>query len=91
MKTTLRLRSKTPGLEAQAVSVRTPIISNAPHLRSSWTPEPRQTGEWTLNVLGNVSQCADRPVQVGWNTRDLLLYAVGIGAKRTDLSLAFGT
>lgn len=29
-------------------------------------------------------------VQVGWNTRDLLLYAVSIGAKRDDLSLAFG-
>jgi hypothetical protein len=29
-------------------------------------------------------------VQVGWNTRDLLLYAVGIGAKSADLSLAFG-
>lgn len=36
-------------------------------------------------------QRADPSMQVGWNTRDLLLYAVGIGAKREDLSLAFGT
>ena len=32
----------------------------------------------------------DESLQVGWNTRDLLLYAVGIGAKHDDLSLAFG-
>jgi len=32
-------------------------------------------------------QSPERPV--GWNTRDLLLYAVGIGAKRDDFSLAF--
>ena len=32
----------------------------------------------------------DHSVQVGWNTRDLLLYAVGIGAKHDDFSLAFG-
>ena len=29
--------------------------------------------------------------QVSWNQRDLLLYAVGIGAKKDDHSLANGT
>lgn len=42
-------------------------------------------------MLENASECIDQSVQVGWNTRDLLLYAVGIGAKSADLSLAFGT
>ena len=28
--------------------------------------------------------------QVSWNTRDLLLYAVGIGAQKDDLALAYG-
>ena len=28
--------------------------------------------------------------QVAWNTRDLLLYAVGIGAKKDDLAMVYG-
>ncbi len=28
--------------------------------------------------------------QVAWNARDLLLYAVGIGAKKDDLALVYG-
>jgi hypothetical protein len=28
--------------------------------------------------------------QVSWNKRDLLLYAVGVGAKQNDFSLVYG-
>jgi peroxisomal enoyl-CoA hydratase 2 len=30
-------------------------------------------------------------VQVTWNQRDLLLYALGIGAKKEDFGLVYGT
>lgn len=33
----------------------------------------------------------NRILQVSWNQRDLLTYAVGVGAKATDLSVVYGT
>ncbi|KAF8507781.1 peroxisomal dehydratase [Gautieria morchelliformis] len=33
----------------------------------------------------------DHPINVVWNKRDLLLYAVGIGAQKTDFPFVYGT
>jgi hypothetical protein len=75
---------------AKVTSVKTAIILECLTSPKQLDTEA-QTGPYAeLERIQSPIRSVDQPSQVGWNTRDLLLYAVGIGAKHDDLPLAFG-